>query len=80
MALVVRITGRGTYRLVGMVDEGERLVWEAVVRQQPADAALIASETGIAEEVVRSRLATLHRRRLVMREGSAYRAPTGAVA
>jgi hypothetical protein len=80
LALVVRITAGGNYRLVGMVDETERVVWETVTRCQPADGAVIAAETGLSESDAESRLASLHRRRLIMREGAAYRAPSGAVA
>ena len=80
LALVVRITAGGTYRLMGMVDEVERLVWEAVARAQAADVAGIAAETRLTGDEVSTCLATLHRRRLIMREGAIFRAPTGAVA
>lgn len=80
MALVLRITAGGSYRLVGMVDEVERAVWEAVVRCQPADVCSIAVETGLDEVDVEPRLAKLHQRRLIMRDGAVFRAPTGAVA
>ena len=80
LALVVRITAGGSYRLVGMVDATERAVWEAVVRLQPADRAVVALATGLDEADAEQRLTRLHQRRLVMREGAAYRAPTGAVA
>lgn len=80
LALVVRITANGDYRLVGMVDAAERAVWETVVRCQPVDAVTVARETGLDEADVAARLALLHRRRLIMRDGAVFRAPTGAVA
>jgi len=80
LALIVRITERGIHRLVGVVDEVERVVWETVVRCQPVTAEMIATEAGIAEEEANGRLISLHRRRLLMRVGAEYRAPIGAVA
>ncbi len=80
LALVVRFSDLGMHRLVGMVDETERAVWEAVVRLQRAEAAEVAEATGLSEEDAAARLTALHRRRLVMRDGSVYRAPLGAVA
>ena len=80
LALVVRYTGLGTLRLVGVVKEVERVVWDAVVRLQPAGAASIATETGLDEEEVRLSLSALHRRRLLMKDGAMYRAPVSPVA
>jgi len=80
LALVVRFTEIGTAHLVGVVDETERAVWDAVARLQPVTPAAVAAETGMTEEVATAHLATLHHRRLLMRDGSAYRAPIGAAA
>lgn len=80
LALVVQFMGLGPLRLVGVVDETERLVWETVVRLQPTAAAAIAADTALDEDDVRLHLGALHRRRLVMTDGAAYRAPIGAVA
>jgi hypothetical protein len=80
LALVVRFTRTGQHTLVGMVDETERRLWEALVRVQPGTATDVAAESGLDEDEAVARLTALHRRRLVMREGSHYRAPIGAVA
>jgi hypothetical protein len=80
LALVVRSTGAGVHRLIGVVARDERDVWEAVVRERVADALQIATllDRTIAE--VTRTLETLERRRLVMRDGARFRAPLGAVA
>jgi hypothetical protein len=80
LALVVRYTGLGTLRLVGVVKDVERIVWDAVVRLQPAGTVQIAAETGLDEEVVRTCLVTLHRGRLLMKDGAMYRAPVSPLA
>ena len=80
LALVVQFMGLGPLRLVGVVDEIERLVWETVVRLQPTVAAAIAADAALDEDDVHTHLSALHRRRLVMKDGAAYRAPIGAVA
>lgn len=80
LALVVRFTGLGALGLVGVVTEAERLVWEAVVRLQPAGSAAIAAETGMDEEDVKTCLGALHSRRLLMKDGATYLAPVSAVA
>jgi hypothetical protein len=80
LALVVRFTKIGTAHLVGVVDETERVVWDAVARLQPVASAAIAAETGMTEELVTAHLVALHHRRLLMRDGAAYRAPIGAAA
>ena len=80
LALVVRYTGLGALRLVGVVNDAERVVWEAVVRLQPAGAARIADETGLNEEDVRTSLGALHRRRLLMKDGAMYLAPVNTLA
>jgi hypothetical protein len=80
LALVVRFTGLGTLRLVGVVNEMERRVWEAVVRLQPAPPSHIAAEAGLEEEEARACLGALHRRHLLMKDGATYLAPVSAVA
>ncbi|HKS07128.1 MAG TPA: hypothetical protein VJR92_12530 [Gemmatimonadaceae bacterium] len=80
LALVVRFTDLGGHRLVGMVDESERVVWEAVARGQRVTATEVAAETGLSEEDAVIHLLALHRRRLVMRDGPVFRAPLGAIA
>lgn len=80
LALVVRFTHLGTISLVGVVTEIERIVWDTVARLQPVGPGAIAAETGMTEESVASYLVALHRRRLLIREGAAYRAPVGAAA
>ena len=80
LALVVRFTDLGAHRLVGMVDESERVVWETVARLQKVSAEDVARETGLSLEESVVHLLALHRRRLVMRDGPLFRAPLGAVA
>lgn len=80
LALVVRFSPLGGHRLVGVIDETERVVWEAVVRLQRALPGDVAAETGLAPDDADARLAMLHRRRLLMRDGMMYRAPIGAIA
>jgi hypothetical protein len=87
LALVVSFTQLGGTRLVGMVDEAEREVWEAVARLQPASVAAVAADIGMPDDDTGDRLAALHRRRLLMRDPGSfaaghavYRAPIGAVA
>jgi hypothetical protein len=80
LALVVRFTGLGAPRLVGVVDETERRVWEAVALRQPVSHATIVAETSLDAEMVADCLAALHRRRLLMKDGLKYRAPIGALA
>jgi hypothetical protein len=80
LALVVQFTEFAGFRLVGVVDEAERRVWEAVARLQPAGLAMLAKELGVSEFELGVCLETLHRRRLVMHDGAVYRAPIGAAA
>jgi hypothetical protein len=80
LALVVRLTGAGTYRLIGRVGPHEREIWEIVVRERHTDALFIASALGLDETEVSRALSALAQRRLLMREGARFRAPVGAVA
>jgi hypothetical protein len=64
-------------RVVGIVDDGERTVWEKVYelgRTGPAD---LASALGTGESECEAVLDTLHRRRLVMRTDEGYIAVGG---
>lgn len=64
-------------RVVGTVDDGERVVWEKVLelgRTGPAD---LASALGTQEAECEAVLDTLHRRRLVMRTDDGYIAVGG---
>ena len=64
-------------RVVGMVDDGERAVWEKVLelgRTGPAD---VASALGTQESDCEAMLDSLHRRRLVMRTDDGYIAVGG---
>ena len=64
-------------RVVGTVDDGERVVWEKVLelgRTGPAD---LASALGTQEAECEAVLDTLHRRRLVMRTDEGYIAVGG---
>ena len=64
-------------RVVGTVDDGERVVWEKVLelgRTGPAD---MASALGTQEAECEAVLDTLHRRRLVMRTDEGYIAVGG---
>ncbi len=64
-------------KVVGTVDDGERVVWEKVLelgRTGPAD---LASALGTQEAECEAVLDTLHRRRLVMRTEEGYIAVGG---
>ena len=64
-------------RVVGIVDDGERAVWEKVYelgRTAPAD---LASALGAGETECEALLDALHRRRLVMRTDEGYIAVGG---
>jgi hypothetical protein len=64
-------------KVVGTVDDGERVVWEKVLelgRTGPAD---VASALGTQEAECEAVLDTLHRRRLVMRTDEGYIAVGG---
>ena len=75
LALVME--GDDGIRVVGMVDDGERRVWEKVLelgRALPAD---LATALGDAQELTEELCASLHRRRLLMRLDDAYVAVGG---
>jgi hypothetical protein len=80
LALVARFSGHGKPRLVGAVHDVDRLVWETVVRLQPALPSTIAVEASLNYDDVLTRLVALHRKRLIMKDGAMYRVPIGAVA
>ena len=58
--------------LIGTVDDRERRAWEAVTRLGRAVPADIAMEVGVEEPQAESLLATLSRRRLIMRFDEGY--------
>ncbi len=58
--------------LIGTVDERERRAWEAVTRLGRVVPADIATEVGVEEPQAESLLATLSRRRLIMRFDEGY--------
>jgi hypothetical protein len=62
------------------VHDADRLVWDTVVRLQPALPSTIAVESALDYDDVITRLVSLHRKRLVMKDGAMYRIPIGAVA
>jgi hypothetical protein len=80
LALVARFSGHGKPRLVGAVSDGDRVVWDALVRLQPALPSTIALEASLDYDDTITRLVSLHRKRLVMKDGAMYRVPIGAVA
>jgi len=80
LALVVRTTGPGVHRLIGVVDPVEREVWEFVVRERGADVPLVARGLDLAVDAAVGALNALTRRRLLLTEGTRYRPPFGAVA
>ena len=64
-------------RVVGIVDDGERTVWEKVYELGRTGAADLASALGAGEPECRAALDALHRRRLVMRTDEGYIAVGG---
>jgi hypothetical protein len=77
LALVLETADGGGARIVGKVDDGERLAWNKVYelgRTGPAD---LASALGAAPEATARLLEALHRRRLLMRFEDDYVAVGG---
>ena len=64
-------------RIVGMVDDGERVAWEKVYEMGRAGAADIAIALGSQPDDAARVLDTLHRRRLLMRLDDGYIAVGG---
>jgi hypothetical protein len=64
-------------RVVGIVNDGERAVWEKVYELGRSGAADLASALGAGESECEAVLDTLHRRRLVMRTDDGYIAVGG---
>ena len=64
-------------RIVGMVDDGERVAWEKVYELGCARAADLASALGSLPDEAARMLDTLHRRRLLMRLDDGYIAVGG---
>jgi hypothetical protein len=77
LALVVeRDTG---VELVGVLEDSERLTYQAIKRRGRADSRELARDLGEPEPEVRSALDRMWRRRLIMRQGDSYM-PVGEVA
>jgi hypothetical protein len=64
-------------KVVGTVDDGERVVWEKVLEMGRTGPADLASALGAQEAECEAVLHTLHRRRLVMRTDEGYIAVGG---
>ncbi len=71
LALVVEVHDAAPV-LVGTVEDGERLIWEALCRAQPRSPGALADELGVTAPDTERLLAKLCRRRLVMRLDDGY--------
>ena len=69
----------GDVELVGVLEDGERRAFQAIKRRGRAEAWELATELGESELVVQKALDSMWRRRLIMRQGSAYM-PVGEIA
>lgn len=76
LALVLEGDG-GSARIVGMVDEGERLAWQTVYALGRTSAVELASALDMTREECERLLDALHRRRLLMRLVDGYVAVGG---
>ena len=76
LALVVERDGN--VELVGVLDERERLAFQALKRLGRAEAWELATELGESEAAMNKALDSMWRRRLIMRQGSAY-TPVGEI-
>lgn len=76
LALVVERDG--DVELVGVLEDGERNVFQAIKRCGRADAPMLALELGEPEAAIQKALDRMWRRRLIMRDGSAYM-PVGEI-
>ena len=70
LALVVERDG--DVELVGVLADAERRVFQAIKRRGRAEPWELASELGEPEQSIQKALETMWRRRLLMRQGSAY--------
>jgi hypothetical protein len=76
LALVLEGDG-GTARIVGMVDDGERLAWQTVYARGRTAAADLAIALDLRPDVCQHTLDALHHRRLLMRVGDGFVAVGG---
>ena len=77
LALVTQLAD-GNPCLMGMVDSEQRRIWETMVELGSGELAEIATAAGLAPERVQRALDGLWRRRLVIRQDSAYLSLRGA--
>jgi hypothetical protein len=73
LALVSQLAD-GASRLIGEIEEAERLAWETMARLGAAPAAEFATAAGMSQDVADRMLDTLWRRRLVIRYDGGYAA------
>jgi len=71
LALVLQLSD-GNPRLLGVIDDDQRRIWETMRELGSADSSEVASTAGISTERARQTLEDLWRRRLVIREEHGY--------
>ena len=71
LALVLQLSD-GNPRLVGVIDDDQRQIWETMRQLGSADSSEVASSAGISAERAEQTLEDLWRRRLVIREEHGY--------
>jgi hypothetical protein len=76
--LALLVERDGGVELVGVLAEGERNVFQAIKRRGRADAQELALELGEPEAAIQKSLERMWRRRLIMRDGSAF-TPVGEI-
>ena len=77
-ALALVVERDGDVELVGVLADGERNVFQAIKRRGRADAQELALELGEPEAAMQKSLERMWRRRLIMRDGSAF-TPVGEI-
>ena len=71
LALVLQLSD-GNPRLLGVIDDDQRRIWETMRQLGSADSSAVASSAGISAEHAEQTLEDLWRRRLVIREEHGY--------
>jgi hypothetical protein len=71
LALVLQLSD-GNPRLLGVIDDDQRRIWETMRQLGSADSSQVASSAGISAERAKQTLEDLWRRRLVIREEHGY--------
>jgi hypothetical protein len=71
LALVLQLSD-GNPRLLGVIDDDQRRIWETMRQLGSADSSEVASSAGISAERAKQTLEDLWRRRLVIREEHGY--------